>query len=131
MNDTHKLLLAFIEASGFDVEELRQVEFYGSEYETLAESPNILPGIEVSQNEKGKYQCYLTVFDYKLTKKEDIAIFYLKQCMDHIDNIDKCIESAGVFDKVWDNMPSHIVEVGNITRFLKEFDAIETLEIKE
>lgn len=56
MNDTHKLLLAFIEASGFDVEKVRN--------EKLEE----FLGVEVPARVANQ----IDVFDYRVTKKEKV-----------------------------------------------------------
>lgn len=64
MNDTHKLLLAFIEASGFDVEEIKTPK--GQGFKSFAVSPGFLPVIKCGDE---LYRAFDT--DYKVTKKED------------------------------------------------------------
>lgn len=84
MNDTHKLLLAFIEASGFDVEKFvdrTETPISKQSGENMARmGRHTMSDVDLAFDNKGKYKrgdddCYylkpsLNV-DYKVTKKEE------------------------------------------------------------
>ena len=98
MND--KLLRAFIEASGFDIEEVRTPK--GQAFESLSYSP---AGIKVTKV-NGKW--FAATIDYKVTKKNaDI-----QGLIDIIDNTQSCLPSHTTVQ--WDNLQE-------VKRFLEGF----------
>ena len=86
MNNTDKLLRAFIEASGYEIEEVYSV--YTNVSDVLNYTTSIKPCASLSQ---GDWACRVDV-DYKVTKKVDpLDVLYdgvtLRQLINHIIDI--------------------------------------------
>ena len=94
MNNTDKLLRAFIEAQGFDIEEVTtRTEKEYQEYMSRHIESGV-PSYGLTRQE-------WFVIDYKVTKKKDIALELLIEIINSDDDIsNECFLGVDLFDRI-------------------------------